>query len=99
MDALANSLEIPYAPAKRTPAAYLNGRAEDALNQLKDLSKRRELDYYQRARIDARIAELTPIVLELRRRKIKPADQGKLALHPKPTVSACRTDTCAALSF
>jgi len=80
-------------------AAYLNGRAEDALNQLKDLSKRRELDYYQRARIDARIAELTPIVLELRRRKIKPADQGKLALHPKPTVSACRTDTCAALSF
>ena len=79
-------------------AAYLNGRAEDALNQLKDLSKRRELDYYQRARIDARIAEMTPIVLELRRRKIKPSDQGKLALDPKP-VSACRTDTCAALSF
>jgi predicted Zn-dependent protease len=72
-------------------AAYLNGRAEDALNQLKELSKRRDLDYYQRARIDARIAEMTPIVLELRRRKIKPADQGKF--------SACGTDTCAALSF
>jgi predicted Zn-dependent protease len=58
-------------------AAYLNGRAEDALNQLKELAKRRDLDYYQRARIDARIAEMTPVVLELRRRKIKPADQGK----------------------
>ncbi|HSN00570.1 MAG TPA: M48 family metalloprotease [Rudaea sp.] len=63
-------------------AAYLNGRAEDALNQLKDLTKRSDLDYYQRARIEARIAEITPVVLELRRRKIKPEDQGKLALQP-----------------
>ncbi len=73
-------------------AAYLNGRAEDALNQLKDLLKRSDLDYYQRSRIEARISEFTPIVLELRRRKIKPADQGKLA------VSACVTATCSALS-
>lgn len=79
-------------------AAYLNGRAEDALNQLKELAKRHDLDYYQRARIDARIAEMTPIVLELRRRKIKPADQGKFEA-PGPTVSACGTSTCAALSF
>jgi predicted Zn-dependent protease len=76
-------------------AAYLNGRAEDALNQLQDLAKRRDLDYYQRARIDARIAEMTPVVLELRRRKIKPSDQGKFG----PSISACGTDTCAALSF
>jgi predicted Zn-dependent protease len=62
-------------------AAYLNGRAEDALNQLKDLTKRSDLDYYQRARIEARIAEITPVVLDLRRHKIKPEDQGKLALH------------------
>jgi beta-barrel assembly-enhancing protease len=79
-------------------AAYLNGRAEDALNQLKELAKRRDLDYYQRARIDARIAEMTPIVLELRRRKIKPSDQGKFET-PGPAVSACGTSTCAALSF
>lgn len=73
-------------------AAYLNGRAEDALNQLKDLLKRNDLDYYQRSRIEARVSEFTPIVLELRRRKIKPADQGKLA------VSACVAATCNALS-
>ena len=60
-------------------AAYLNGRAEDALNQLKDLAKRGDLTYYQRARIEARIAQITPVVLELRRRKIRPEDQGKLA--------------------
>jgi predicted Zn-dependent protease len=76
-------------------AAYLNGRAEDALNQLRQLLKRNDLDYYQRARIEARIAELTPIVLELRRRKIKPADQGKLA----SAISACVPRTCASLSL
>jgi len=49
-------------------ATFLNGRAEDALNQLKALSKDTELDYYQRARVDARITALTPIVLEQRKR-------------------------------
>lgn len=73
-------------------AAYLNGRAEDALNQLKDLLKRNDLDYYQRSRIEARISEFTPIVLELRRRKIKPGDQGKF------DVSACVAATCNAVS-
>ncbi len=61
-------------------AAYLNGRAEDALSQLKELAKRSDLDYYQRARIEARIAQITPDVLELRRRKIRPEDQGKFTL-------------------
>ena len=49
-------------------AAFLNGHAEDALNQLKRLATRQDLDYYQRSRIDARIAQLTPIVLEARKR-------------------------------
>lgn len=49
-------------------AAYLTGHAEDALNQLKALSKQSDLTYYQRSRIDARITQLTPTVLELRRR-------------------------------
>lgn len=59
-------------------AAYLNGRAEDALNQLRRLAKKKSLTYYQRARVEARIAELTPIVLDLRRHKITPEqeDQG-----------------------
>lgn len=57
--------------------AWLNGRAEDALGQLKALAEKSDLDYYQRARVDARIAQMTPEVLELRRRGEKAADQGK----------------------
>jgi beta-barrel assembly-enhancing protease len=76
-------------------AAYLNGRAEDALNQLKRLTERNDLDYYQRTRIEARIAEMTPIVLELRRRKIKPGDQGSFA----PAVSQCGSSACASVSL
>ncbi|UXI66940.1 M48 family metalloprotease [Tahibacter amnicola] len=74
--------------------ALLNGRLEDALNQLKALSTRRDLDYYQRSRIEARITEVTPYVLELRRRGIKPQDQGRLA----PAFSCEDTSTCAAMS-
>jgi predicted Zn-dependent protease len=55
-------------------AAYLNGRAEDALNQFSELLKRSDLSYIQRARIEARIAEITPEVLELKRRNIRPQD-------------------------
>ncbi len=54
--------------------AYLNGRAEQALVQLNTLKKRDDLDYYARARIDARIAAITPIVLELRRQGIRDED-------------------------
>jgi len=61
-------------------AAYLNGRAEDALNQLKDLTRRSDLDYYERARIEARITQITPIVLDLRRHNIRPEDQGRFTL-------------------
>jgi len=51
-------------------AAFLNGRAVDALNQLDALKQRDDLDYYQRARIEARIAAITPVVLEMRRQGI-----------------------------
>lgn len=52
-------------------AAYLNGRPERALVQLNTLKKREDLDYYARARIDARIAAITPVVLELRRQGVR----------------------------
>lgn len=52
--------------------AYLNGRAEDALIQLKRLAKREDLSYYQRSRIDARITTLTAVVLEQRKRGDRP---------------------------
>jgi predicted Zn-dependent protease len=58
-------------------AAFLNGRAQDALNQLEALTKRDDLDYYQRSRIDARIAEMTPIVLELRKQGVHPGDADR----------------------
>ncbi len=52
-------------------AAVLSGRPEQALVQLGNLKKRDDLDYYARSRIDARIAAITPTVLELRRQGIK----------------------------
>jgi predicted Zn-dependent protease len=52
-------------------AAYLGGRPEQALVQLNNLKKRGNLDYYARSRIDARIAAITPTVLELRRQGIR----------------------------
>lgn len=54
--------------------AYLNGRPEQALVQLNTLKKRPDLDYYARARIDARIAAITPMVLELRRQGVRDED-------------------------
>ncbi|MBL8299073.1 MAG: M48 family metallopeptidase [Rhodanobacteraceae bacterium] len=74
--------------------ALLSGRLEDAMNQLRALTDRRDLDYYQRARIEARIAEVTPYVLELRRRGVKPQDQGRLT----PSFSCQDSDSCASMS-
>lgn len=81
-------------------ASYLNGRAEDAYNQLRDLSKRTDLDYYQRTRIEALIEQMTPIVLDLRRHKVKAEDQGKLVGDPPPKngLSVCFSSGCAAPS-
>jgi len=58
-------------------AAYLNGRPEQALVQLNTLKKRPDLDYYARARIEARIAAITPVVLELQRQGIHDEDLGR----------------------
>lgn len=49
-------------------ATALRGNLEDALGQLQRMASGANLDYYQRARIDAQVAELTPIVLEIRKR-------------------------------
>ena len=58
-------------------AAYLNGRPEQALVQLDTLRKRDDVDYYARARLDARIAAITPGVLALRREGIRDEDLGR----------------------
>ncbi|HJT96898.1 MAG TPA: M48 family metalloprotease, partial [Rhodanobacteraceae bacterium] len=63
-------------------AAYLNGHAEDALNQLKALSKQSDLTYYQRSRVDARITQLTPEVLALRKRGSGDKDKAPDSLVP-----------------
>jgi predicted Zn-dependent protease len=56
-------------------AAYLGGRPEQALVQLNNLKKKRgNLDYYARSRIEARIAAITPTVLELRRQGVRDED-------------------------
>ncbi|HEX7368748.1 MAG TPA: M48 family metalloprotease [Rhodanobacteraceae bacterium] len=57
-------------------ATFLSGHAADALDQLHRLLKRSDLDYYSRAQINARIAQITPIVLEIRRRHLDRGDNG-----------------------
>jgi beta-barrel assembly-enhancing protease len=49
-------------------ATALRGALEDALGQLNMIAQGPKLSYYERARIDAQVAELTPIVLEIKRR-------------------------------
>ncbi|MEP6632822.1 MAG: M48 family metalloprotease, partial [Luteimonas sp.] len=75
---LARASEISGDPARAgeayAEAAYLNGRPEQALVQLNTLKRRPDLDYYARTRIDARIAAITPQVLELRRQGIRDED-------------------------
>lgn len=69
--------DLPRAAEAFAEAAFLSGRAEDALNQLQRLKESAGIDYVQRARIDARIAEMTPIVLELRERGIRAGDRSR----------------------
>ena len=66
--------DLPRAGEAYAETAYLNGRAEDALNQLNALLKRSDISYIQRARIEARVSAITPEVLEMRRRKVRPQD-------------------------
>jgi predicted Zn-dependent protease len=76
-------------------ASYLSGRPFDAMEQLKGLLKRNDLDYYARARIQAHIAELTPLVLELRKRKVatddNPDGNGQT---PQQFGQGCQTQPC-----
>lgn len=67
-------------------AAFLNGRAEDALNQLEALKRRSDLDYYERARVEARIEQFKPVVLEMRKQGIRPGqpDRQQFGLHFGP---------------
>jgi beta-barrel assembly-enhancing protease len=58
-------------------AAFLNGRPEQALIQLETLKKRGDLDYVTRSRVDARIAAITPTVLELRSQGIRDPDMQR----------------------
>ncbi len=76
-------------------ATFLNGRAEDALNQLKALSKDGDLNYYQRARVDARITSLTPIVLDLRKRGAREEQQGNGGFAPS---ASCPQRVCFSMS-
>ncbi|MBN8480739.1 MAG: M48 family metallopeptidase [Xanthomonadales bacterium] len=77
-------------------ATFLNGRAEDALNQLKALSKDGNLDYTQRARVDARITSMTPIVLDLRKRGMREESSGSSGgLAEK---AACERRLCVGVS-
>lgn len=73
-------------------ASYLSGRPFDALEQLKRLLRRDDLDYYARARIQGRIAQLTPLVMELRKRKI-PTEDNPDAGSPPPQLRAAGCDT------
>lgn len=81
--------------------AFLNGRAEDALNQLKALSSKQELTYYQRARVDSRITAMTPIVLDLRKRERRSADDDKNGGFSASAVNPmhCRTHRCPGVSL
>lgn len=58
-------------------AAFLAGRAEDALKQLDSLKGRDDVDYVQRARVEARMAEIMPVVLEMRRAGLRAQDQAR----------------------
>ncbi|HET7932389.1 MAG TPA: M48 family metalloprotease [Rhodanobacteraceae bacterium] len=78
-------------------ATYLSGNAVAALDQLSRLLKRNDLDYYTRAQINARIAQITPIVLEIRRRHLDRDDQGN-SLTGAPAqsgFSVCAGATCS----
>lgn len=60
--------DLVRAAESQAEATYLRGRAIDALAQLEQVEKRPDLDYYQRARIQAQIARMTPLALEQRER-------------------------------
>ena len=80
-------------------ASYLSGRPFDAMEQLKRLLQRQDLDYYARARIQARIADLTPLVMELRKRRVQTEDNpdGRTQQWQRPD-GACNGRLCFSAS-
>lgn len=54
-------------------AYFLRGKFEDAMRQLEQTAQRTDLDYYERARIDAQVAQWRPIVLRERRQDLEEA--------------------------
>ena len=76
--------------------AYLNGRVEDALNQLKALSSKPELTYYQRARVEARITAMTPAVLDMRKSERRQPDAD--GARESARLSLCPQQSCLDLS-
>lgn len=79
-------------------ASYYAGRPFDAMEQLKRLLKRDDLDYYARVRIQARIAELTPLVLELHKRKIQTDDNPDGRQQPLRPTDRCSGRLCFGVS-
>lgn len=63
-------------------ASYYAGRPFDAIEQFRRLLDRGDLDYYARARIQAQVSQLTPLVLELRSRHIVTDDYPGMAASP-----------------
>lgn len=55
--------------------ALYTGRPYDAMEQLKRLLERPGVDYYQRARVEARIEELKPYMAELERQRVRKDEQ------------------------
>jgi predicted Zn-dependent protease len=60
--------DLVRAAESQAEATFLRGRAFDALSQLEQVEKRTDLDYYQRARIQAQIARMAPLALAERER-------------------------------
>lgn len=58
-------------------ASYLAGRPFDAMEQLKRLLDSEDLNYYQRARVQADINQLRPLLLELQKRNIETPDRRR----------------------
>ncbi|HWT15452.1 MAG TPA: M48 family metalloprotease [Patescibacteria group bacterium] len=60
--------------------ALYTGRPYDAMEQLKRLLERPGVDYYQRARVEARVEELKPYMAELERQRVRKDDQDNRRL-------------------
>ncbi|MGH8144999.1 MAG: M48 family metalloprotease [Rhodanobacteraceae bacterium] len=76
-------------------ATYLSGHAAAALDQLHRLLKRKDLDYYSRAQINSRIAQIMPIVLEIRRRHLDRDDDSNQSSANANQHSGLRFGACA----